>query len=351
MKYILNTLLHAGGWIMSNLIEVYKLSKHFPLPSGLFSRKKRYVYAVDEISFTLGENETLGLVGESGCGKSTASRTILNLITPTSGEVWFQGQNLFALTPPERRKLRQGIQIVFQDPFGSLNPRLMVKRIVEEPLLTHRIGDRAYRRQEVEKALTRVGLLPEHMKRFPHEFSGGQRQRIMLARALILKPKLIIADEPVSALDVSVQAQMLNLLKRLQKEMGLSYIFISHDLGVIRHVSHKVAVMYLGGIVEIANVDDLYKEPLHPYTISLLSSIPVPDPKKKNRKKVILQGDVPSPRNPPTGCRFHTRCPDCMDICTKIKPDSRLIKKDHIVACHLYQDGQVWEPPLPNQEK
>jgi len=334
---------------MSNLIEVYKLSKHFPISSGLFSRKKKYVYAVDEISFTLGEKETLGLVGESGCGKSTASRTILNLITPTSGQVWFQGQNLFALKHGERRRLRQGIQIVFQDPFGSLNPRLTVKQIVEEPLLTHKIGNRAVRRQKVEKVLTRVGLLPEHIKRFPHEFSGGQRQRIMLARALIIEPKLIIADEPVSALDVSVQAQMLNLLKRLQNELDLSYIFISHDLGVIRHVSHKVAVMYLGAIVEIAPVDSLYKNPLHPYTISLLSSVPVPDPKMKNRKRVILQGDVPSPRNPPAGCRFHTRCPDCKDICTKEKPDSRQIKKDHIVACHLYQDGELWVPPLPNQ--
>jgi len=334
---------------MHNLIEVYKLSKHFPISSGLLNRKKKFVYAVDEISFTLGENETLGLVGESGCGKSTASRTILNLITPTSGQVWFQGKNLFALKHAERRKLRQGIQIVFQDPFGSLNPRLTVKQIVEEPLLTHKTGNRAVRRQKIEKALTMVGLLPEHMKRFPHEFSGGQRQRIMLARALIIKPKMIIADEPVSALDVSVQAQMLNLLKRLQNELSLSYIFISHDLGVIRHVSHKVAVMYLGAIVEIAPVDSLYENPLHPYTNSLLSSVPVPDPKRKNRKRVILQGDVPSPRNPPTGCRFHTRCPECMDICTIEKPESRQIKKDHIVACHLYQDGELWEPPLPNQ--
>ncbi len=334
---------------MLNLIEVYKLSKYFPISQGLFSRKKKYVYAVDEISFTLGEKETLGLVGESGCGKSTASRTILNLITPTSGQVWFQGQNLFALKPSERRSIRQGIQIIFQDPFGSLNPRLTVKRIVEEPLLTHKIGNRAARRHSIEKTLTRVGLQPEHMTRFPHEFSGGQRQRIMLARALILNPKLIIADEPVSALDVSVQAQMLNLLKRLQKEIGLSYIFISHDLSVIRHVSTKVAVMYLGAIVEISPVDELYNKPLHPYTISLLSSVPVPDPKRKNRTRVILQGDVPSPRNPPTGCRFHTRCPDCMDICIRVKPENRQIKKDHIVACHLYQDGELWVPPLPNQ--
>lgn len=333
---------------MSNLIEVYKLSKHFPIPVGLFKPKK-YVYAVDEISFTLGEEETIGIVGESGCGKSTASRTILDLITPTSGQVWFQGKNLFDLPPAEKRKMRRGIQIVFQDPFGSLNPRLTVKRIVEEPLLTHKIGNRVSRREEVAQALARVGLLPEHMTRFPHEFSGGQRQRIMLARALILKPKLIIADEPVSALDVSVQAQMLNLLKRLQKELGLSFIFISHDLGVIRHVSHKVAVMYLGAIVEMASVNDLYENPLHPYTVSLLSSVPVADPKRKNNKRIILQGDVPSPRNPPSGCRFHTRCPKCMPICSKKRPDSRQIEKDHIVSCHLYQDGELWTPTLPGQ--
>jgi len=264
---------------MPDLIEVYRLSKHFPVRSGFFNRKKRFVYAVDDLSFTLGYRQTLGLVGESGCGKSTAGRTILNLITPTAGEVWFQGENIFNLTSRERRRIRQGVQIVFQDPFGSLNPRLTVKRIVEEPLLTHRIGDAASRRREVAGMLAKVGLLPEHMNRFPHEFSGGQRQRIMLARALVLRPKLIIADEPVSALDVSVQAQILNLMIRLQKELDLSYIFISHDLGVIRHVSHKVAVMYLGEIVETAPVDTIYETPLHPYTSSLISSVPVPDPR------------------------------------------------------------------------
>jgi len=333
---------------MSNLLEVYKLSKYFPVRSGLFSRGKKYVYAVDDISFSVGNHETLGLVGESGCGKSTASRTILNLLTPTSGEVWFQGKNMFDMRPRERRKLRQGIQIIFQDPFGSLNPRLTVERIVEEPLLTHRMGDKVYRKQRVEETLSEVGLLPEHMKRFPHEFSGGQRQRIMLARALILKPRLIIADEPVSALDVSVQAKMLNLMLRLQKQFQLSYIFVSHDLGVIRHVSHKVAVMYLGEIVEIAPAKSLYATPLHPYTRSLLSSVPIPDPRKKNRKKVILQGDVPSPRNPPSGCRFHTRCPECMDICTSNKPLARQIQDQHIVSCHLHSDGEIWSPPPPD---
>lgn len=331
----------------SNVIEVYKLSKHFPVRSGLFNRQKRFVHAVDDISFSLGYRQTLGLVGESGCGKSTASRTILNLLTPTTGEVWIEGQNIFQLSPKERRKVRRGVQIVFQDPFGSLNPRLTVKRIIEEPLLTHKIGDSDSRRQSVSEMLSKVGLLPEHMNRFPHEFSGGQRQRIMLARALILKPKLIIADEPVSALDVSVQAQMLNLMNRLQNELNLSYIFISHDLGVIRHVSHKVAVMYLGEIVETAPVDVLYENPLHPYTVSLIASVPVPDPRMKNRNRMVLQGDVPSPRNPPAGCRFHTRCPKRLEICSQEKPVARQVDDGHVVSCHLYHQGPVWIPPDP----
>ena len=335
---------------MPDLIEVYKLSKHFPVRSGLFNRKKRFVHAVDDISFTLGYRQTLGLVGESGCGKSTASRTILNLLTPTAGEVWFQGENIFNLTPKERRRIRQGVQIVFQDPFGSLNPRLTVKRIVEEPLLTHKSGDASSRRHKVAGMLAKVGLLPEHMNRVPHEFSGGQRQRIMLARALVLKPKLIIADEPVSALDVSVQAQILNLMVRLQKELDLSYIFISHDLGVIRHVSHKVAVMYLGEIVETAPVDSIYETPLHPYTSSLISSVPVPDPRMKNRNRVVLQGDVPSPRNPPTGCRFHTRCPKCMPVCSREKPAAREVADGRVVACHLYSEREIWVPPLPGRQ-
>ncbi len=337
----------VGKSVMPNLLDVYKLSKHFPVRSGLLSRKKSYVYAVDEISFSVGRKETLGLVGESGCGKSTLARSILHLLSPTSGQVWFNGQNLFQMHPRQRQKLRQGIQMVFQDPFGSLNPRLTVERIVEEPLLTHGAGDRSERRKRVEEMLSTVGLLPEHMKRFPHEFSGGQRQRIMLARALVLKPEMIIADEPVSALDVSVQAQMLNLLQRLQNKFGLSYIFISHDLGVIRHISHRVAVMYLGEIVETASVASLYSNPLHPYTRSLLSSIPIPDPHQKNRKKAILEGDVPSPLKSPPGCRLHTRCPECMDICIREKPPARVIEARHIVSCHLYVTGELWSPPAP----
>jgi len=325
------------------MLEVRNLVKHFPVRRGWLQRVQGAVHAVDGVSFSLKTHETLGIVGESGCGKSTAGRTILRLIEPTSGEVFFRGRNIFRMEPRELKALRREMQIIFQDPYGSLNPRLTVSRILEEPLLTHKMGSRAERRRAVEEVLERVGLLPEHMHRFPHEFSGGQRQRIMIARALILKPSLIVGDEPVSALDVSVQAQILNLLGRLQREAGFSLIIISHDLGVIRYICHRVAVMYLGKIVELAPADQLYREPLHPYTQALLSAVPVPDPRRR-RERIVLAGDVPSPLHPPSGCRFHPRCPQRLDVCHREEPPMRDMGDGRRVACHLHGEGRLWEP-------
>ncbi len=309
------------------LARVRDLVKHFQIEGS-----DDVVRAVDGVSFGLVRGETLGLVGESGCGKSTVGRCLLRLIEPTSGEVEFDGRDVIALNSSGLRHLRREMQIIFQDPYASLNPRLTVRAIVSEPLTIHGIGNNAKRRERVAELLSKVGLDPDYMNRYPHEFSGGQRQRIGIARALALNPKLIVADEPVSALDVSVQAQVVNLLEDLQKELGLTYLFISHGLAIVEHISTRVAVMYLGRIVEVASARDLYSRPLHPYTQALLSAIPVPDPKRK-RKRIILSGDVPTPINPPSGCRFRTRCPIAIDDCSTVDPELREIFPGHTAAC------------------
>jgi oligopeptide/dipeptide ABC transporter ATP-binding protein len=309
------------------LVSVRHLVKHFPVEGS-----DDVVRAVDDVSFEILRGETLGLVGESGCGKSTVGRCLLRLIEPTAGQIDFDGRNVCLLNRSDLRELRREMQIVFQDPYASLNPRMKVGDIVGEPLVIHKIGTKNERRERVGDLLRRVGLDPDYRKRYPHEFSGGQRQRIGVARTLALNPKLIVADEPVSALDVSVQAQVVNLLQDLQKEFGLTYLFISHGLAVVEHISTRVAVMYLGRIVEIASAADLYLRPLHPYTQALLSAIPVPDPKRK-RERIVLQGDVPTPINPPSGCRFRTRCPIAIDECARIDPELRELSPGHRVAC------------------
>ncbi len=318
------------------LLQVKDLVKHFPVRGGVFSRVHSFVRAVDGISFDVEPGETLGVVGESGCGKSTAGRSILRLIEPTSGEVYFEGTNILTLDRESMRKLRREMQIIFQDPYASLNPRMTVGSIVGEPLSIHKIAKGKERQEKVAAILQRVGLRPEHMRRYPHEFSGGQRQRIGIARALALNPKLIIADEPVSALDVSIQAQVINLLEDLQEEFGIAYVIISHDLSVIQHICDRIAVMYLGEIVEIAEADELVMSPRHPYSEALLSAVPIPDPQaKQDRERIILHGDVPSPVNPPSGCRFHTRCPYKEDKCTVEKPPLRELTSGHFTACHF----------------
>ncbi len=309
------------------LVKVKNLVKYFPVEGS-----DDVVRAVDDVSFDILAGETLGLVGESGCGKSTVGRCVLRLYEPTSGEVRFEGNNIVGLPNDEMQKLRREMQIIFQDPYASLNPRLSIQSIVSEPLKIHKIGTASEQKDRVADLLKKVGLDPNYMKRYPHEFSGGQRQRIGIARALALNPKLIIADEPVSALDVSVQAQVVNLLQDLQAEFGLTYLFISHGLAVVEHISNRVAVMYLGKIVEIADALKLYENPLHPYTKALLSAIPVPDPKHK-RDRIVLQGDVPTPINPPSGCRFRTRCPWAIEDCARIEPELREIQPGHFAAC------------------
>ncbi len=317
-----------------NLLEIESLKKTFVVNRGLFSPNIN-VKAVNDISFSVSKEECFGIVGESGCGKTTIGRMIVRLIHPTGGTIRFEGEDLFSLPRTQFQKKRRELQIIFQDPFASLNPRIPIGRIIGEPLKVHGLLSHKERREAVEQLLDVVGLKKEFYSRYPHEFSGGQRQRICIARALVLKPKLIVADEPVSALDVSIQSQILNLMRTLQKEFGLTYIFISHDLSVVKHFCDRIAVMYLGNMVELAAKEELYKNPLHPYTQSLLSAIPVPDP-KANKQRLILKGDVPSPANPPSGCTFHTRCPQTMEVCKRQIPDSVKVSDTHQVACHLF---------------
>ena len=318
------------------LLEVTDLVKHFPIKSGIVvDRVIAHVRAVDGVSLTISEGETLGLVGESGCGKSTLSRTILQLTTPTSGSVRFRGEELVGRSRRSLRPIRRQMQMIFQDPYASLNPRKRICQIIGEPMEMHGIARGRDADKLTQDLLDRVGLQPEHANRYPHEFSGGQRQRIGIARALALKPKLIIADEPVSALDVSVQAQIVNLLKDLQDELGLSYLFVAHDLGVVRQVSNRVAVMYLGKIVETSRAAELYDRPIHPYSNALLSAVPIPDPKLNcERERIILEGDVPSPIDPPSGCHFHTRCPWATDVCAVDEPELTDFGAGHLAACH-----------------
>ncbi len=311
----------------ASLLEVRNLVKHFPVAGS-----DDVVQAVDDVSFNIIAGETLGLVGESGCGKSTVGRCLLRLHEPTSGEVRFQGRDIIALPNREMQALRREMQIIFQDPYASLNPRLSIRSIITEPLKIHGIGNKATQNAKVADLLEKVGMDPKYRDRYPHEFSGGQRQRIGIARALALNPKLIICDEPVSALDVSVQAQVVNLLQELQEEFGLTYLFISHGLAVVEHISDRVAVMYLGKIVEICDAAELYESPLHPYTKALLSAIPIPDPRHK-RERIVLKGDVPTPINPPSGCRFRTRCPMAIEECAKVDPELREITRGHLAAC------------------
>ena len=324
------------------LLEVRDLKKHFPIRRGLFGRTAGQVKAVDGVSFSVGAGEVLGLVGESGCGKTTTGRCILRLIEPTSGSVRFGGREVTTLPPRELRALRREMQIVFQDPYSSLNPRLTVGSMLTEALTIHRLAKGAAARARVAELLTLVGLIPDHARRYPHEFSGGQRQRIGVARALAVKPRLIVADEPVSALDVSIQAQIINLLRDLQKRLGLTYLFVAHDLSVVEHISDRVAVMYLGRIVELAGSAELYRQPLHPYTQSLLSAIPKPDPERR-RRRIVLKGDVPSPAHPPQGCHFHPRCFMAQPKCSVEEPLLREVRPGHWAACHFAE--QLLTPP------
>ena len=316
------------------LLEVSDLKKHFPIRGGVLGRTVGYVYAVDGVSFKIGKGETMGLVGESGCGKTTVGRCILRLIEPTAGEILFEGLDITGIDDKQMAKLRPKMQIVFQDPYASLNPRMTIKDIVGEPMLVNGVARGLELRRRVLELLLMVGLAEDHMNRFPHEFSGGQRQRIGVARALSLNPEFVVLDEPTSSLDVSVQAQTLNMLQDLQRKLDLTYLFISHNLSVIKHMSERIAVMYLGKIVEIASKAELFRTQLHPYTQALFAAIPIPDP-EISRERIVLGGDVPSPVNPPSGCRFHPRCPKMIPICKEQEPQLIEVTKHHYVACHL----------------
>lgn len=319
-----------------NLLEIRGLKKYFPIRKGLFRRRAGWVQAVDGVSLHIKKGETLGLVGESGCGKSTIGKCILRLLEPTEGEILFEGENISTLDPPGMKRFRRKVQAIFQDPYSSLNPRMSVGNTVGEPLLVHGLHSEEERSERVEDLFEKVGLRPEYRTRYPHEFSGGQRQRIGIARALALQPDLIVCDEPVSSLDVSIQAQVINLLDDLKEEFGLSYLFIAHDLGVVEHVSDRIAVMYLGKIVEVAKDTELYAYPLHPYSRALLSAIPTARPQQK-KKRIILRGEVPSPIDPPAGCRFHPRCPEAMKVCSQEEPVLKAVSDQHQVACFLHR--------------
>ncbi len=330
------------------LLNVVNLKKYFPIRRGVFSRVVAHVQAVDDISFQIHEGETLGLVGESGCGKTTAGRALLRLLPPTAGRVQFDGQDVIASGGPQLRQLRRDMQIVFQDPFGSLNPRMTIRGIIEEGLVVHRIGNRKERLEKVRKTLEEVGLDPTYINRYPHEFSGGQRQRVCVARALALNPRFMVLDEPISALDVSIQSQIINLLVKLREDYRLTYLFISHDLSVVQYISDRVAVMYLGEIVELARSDQLYGNPLHPYTKALLSAIPTMEPTKR-RDRIVLEGDVPSPVNPPSGCRFHPRCPLAMEVC-RHKAPRQLDLEGRLVRCHAVEKELLGTGDYPSSK-
>ena len=322
------------------LLKVSHLKKYFPIRGGLLGEKTQYVRAVDDISFNVRAGQTVGIVGESGCGKTTMGRTILRLHSVTSGEVIFNGMDLGKMNARALRKIRPQIQMIFQDPYSSLSPRMTVGEIIGEAVRQHHIVSKEEYKEYIFDVMRRCGLQPQYFERYPHEFSGGQRQRICIARSIALKPRLIICDEPVSALDVSIQAQIINLLKELQRTEGIAYIFISHDLSVVEHISDEVGVMYLGDMMEYGKTKDIFSRPLHPYTEALFSAVPVPDPDYK-MNRIILKGDIPSPANPPSGCKFHTRCEKCRDICTREEPVFRELEPGHFVACHLYDDSGV----------